>query len=74
MLTLLFPVGMGDIFSVIVFMLLLTVFLHNNLKEPQKDSLFKKAEYLMSFSIFVNIVFIILLYTSEDIMNKYFEK
>jgi len=65
-LIMLFPAGIGDIFSIIVFMMLLTVYLHNGLTKIQKENLFKKAEYLMGFSIFVNIVFIILLYTSED--------
>ena len=62
----LFPISVSDIISVAVFILLLTIFLKSELKEEKKKSLLKWIYGLVGFSIFVNIVFIILLYTIPE--------
>ena len=73
-LIILFPISVSDIISVAVFILLLTIFLKSGLEEEKKKSLLKWVYGLVGFSIFVNVVFIILLYTIpehiEFAMNK----
>jgi uncharacterized BrkB/YihY/UPF0761 family membrane protein len=65
-LIILFPISVSDIISVAVFILLLTIFLKSGLEEEKKKSLLKWVYGLVGFSIFVNVVFIILLYTIPD--------
>ena len=62
----LFPISISDLISVAVFILLLTIFLKSGLKEEKKKSLLKWVYGLVGFSIFVNVVFIILLHTMPE--------
>lgn len=62
----LFPISVSDIISVAVFILLLTIFLKSELDEEKKKSLLNWVYGLVGFSIFVNVVFIILLYSIPE--------
>ena len=62
----LFPISVSDIISVAVFILLLTLFLKSELNEEKKKSLLNWVYGLVGFSIFVNVVFIILLYSIPE--------
>jgi len=74
----LFPISISDLISVAVFILLLTIFLKSGLKEEKKKSLLKWVYGLVGFSIFVNVVFIILLHTMpeqiENAMNNMYRR
>tara|TARA_B100001989_G_scaffold206331_1_gene155070 strand:+ start:206 stop:631 length:426 start_codon:yes stop_codon:yes gene_type:complete len=74
----LFPISVSDIISVAVFILLLTIFLKSGLKEEKKKSLLNWVYGLVGFSIFVNVVFIILLHTIpehiENTMNRIYRR